>query len=107
MSKAYDIIVWGATGFTGQLVAEYLLKQYGVGKTLAWAMAGRNQDKLEKVRQTLGNESIPLLVADSHDKASLEALVKTNPGCLYHSRPLCQAWRLAAGGLCNTHSSLL
>lgn len=76
MSKAYDIIVWGATGFTGQLVAEYLLKQYGVGKTLAWAMAGRNQDKLEKVRQTLGNESIPLLVADSHDKASLEALVK-------------------------------
>lgn len=76
MHKAYDIIVWGATGFTGRLVAEYLLRKYGVGNTLAWAIAGRNQKKLEKIRQELGNKSIPLLVADSHDKSSLVAMVK-------------------------------
>ena len=40
--RAYDVIVWGATGFTGRLVAEYLLERYGIGGELRWAMAGRN-----------------------------------------------------------------
>lgn len=76
MSKTYDVILWGASGFTGRLVAEYLLKQYGVGNDLAWAMAGRNQEKLEKIRAELGNEGIPLVIADSHDRESLETMVK-------------------------------
>ncbi len=73
----YDIILWGATGFTGQLVAEYLLKQYGTQADLRWAMAGRSQAKLEQVRQQLGQQAaeIPLLQADSNDRASLDALV--------------------------------
>ena len=76
MSKTYDVILWGASGFTGRLVAEYLLKQYGTGNDLAWAMAGRNQGKLEKIRTELGDENIPLVIADSHDRESLEAMVK-------------------------------
>ncbi len=76
MNKTYDVILWGATGFTGRLIAEYLLAQYGVGKDLAWAMAGRNQSKLEKIREELGNTDIPLVVADSHDRQLLEAMVK-------------------------------
>lgn len=74
--KKYELIVWGATGFTGKLVAEYLLKQYGIGNKLSWAIAGRNEGKLEKVRKDLGNETIPIVVANSQDKTSLEAMVK-------------------------------
>ncbi|EAY30424.1 saccharopine dehydrogenase family protein [Microscilla marina] len=76
MHKAYDIVLWGATGFTGQLVAQYLLHQYGTGQALAWAIAGRNESKLKKIRTELGNENIPMIIADSHDRASLEAMVQ-------------------------------
>jgi short subunit dehydrogenase-like uncharacterized protein len=75
--KKFDVIIWGASGFTGRLVAEYYLKQYGLDGKLKWAMAGRSQSKLEKVRNELGNKDIPLLVADSHDRASLDALVSS------------------------------
>jgi len=74
--REFDVIIWGATGFTGRLVAEYYLKQYGLGSDLKWAMAGRSQTKLEQVRSSLGNSDIPLLLADSHDPESLIALVK-------------------------------
>lgn len=74
--REYDVVVFGASGFTGRLVAEYLLDQYGVGGTLGWAMAGRNLAKLEAVRRELGKaaEEIPLLVADSDDAESLTKL---------------------------------
>lgn len=75
-NKKFDLIIWGASGFTGRLVAEYLLRQYGIGKDLKWAMAGRNQSKLEKVRAELGNEQIPILTADSMDEASLHQMVQ-------------------------------
>ena len=44
--RKFDVIVWGASGFTGQLVTAYLAKQYGVNNKLRWAIAGRNRDKL-------------------------------------------------------------
>jgi len=40
--QSFDIIIWGASGFTGRLVAEYLLRQYGLEGDLKWAIAGRN-----------------------------------------------------------------
>lgn len=75
--KEFDVIVWGATGFTGRLVAENLLSRYGAGGDLKWAMAGRSEDKLRKVREGLGegSDSVPLITADSHDDASLAAMV--------------------------------
>jgi short subunit dehydrogenase-like uncharacterized protein len=72
MSRPFDLIVWGATGFTGQLVARYLHRTYG--DSLRWAIAGRNQEKLERLRERLGAPALPLLTGDSHDQASLEAL---------------------------------
>ena len=46
----YDLIVMGATGFTGRLVVEYLLKNYGVkNEKFSWAIAGRAQKKLEQL----------------------------------------------------------
>ena len=74
MSRSFDVIVWGATGFTGKLVCEYLLRTYGTGKDLKWAMAGRSQDKLDQLNQELG-ASIPTLIANSNDRLSLDALV--------------------------------
>lgn len=80
--REYDVIIWGATGFTGRLVAEYYLNQYGLDGDLKWAMAGRSQTKLEQVRAELGNSEIPLLVANSHDRDSLDALAaKTKVVC--------------------------
>jgi short subunit dehydrogenase-like uncharacterized protein len=75
-NREFDVIIWGATGFTGRLVAEYYLKQYGLDSDLKWAMAGRSQTKLELIRTELGDNKIPLIVADSHDEASLTAMVK-------------------------------
>ena len=53
-SSKFDIVVYGATGFTGQLVAEYLAAQYKGDGNLKWAMAGRSKDKLASVRDAIG-----------------------------------------------------
>lgn len=75
-SKAFDVVVYGASGFTGRLVAEYLNERYGVGGSLAWAMAGRNADKLAAVRDEMGiDPSVPLVVADGGDVESLNVMV--------------------------------
>jgi short subunit dehydrogenase-like uncharacterized protein len=77
MDKTFDIIVFGATGFTGRLVAEYLNTTYGVGGAVRWAMAGRSATKLAEVRDSLGiDPSLPLLVADASDTDALAKLVK-------------------------------
>ena len=75
MSREFDVVVYGATGFTGRLVAEYLQGQYG--PDVSWAMAGRSQDKLEAVRDEMGvSKDIALIVANSDDPASLDAMAK-------------------------------
>lgn len=74
-SREFDIIIWGASGFTGRLVAEYLFKQYGISGNLKWAMAGRNQQKLETVRATIADKSVPIVVADSSDETSIKQMV--------------------------------
>ncbi|MFO1244748.1 MAG: saccharopine dehydrogenase NADP-binding domain-containing protein [Ramlibacter sp.] len=75
MNKPFDIVVHGATGFTGRLVVEYLLQRYPQGSGLRWAMGGRSADKLAAVRDELGApSSTPLVVTDSSDAASLKAL---------------------------------
>ncbi|WP_454647052.1 saccharopine dehydrogenase family protein [Bradyrhizobium liaoningense] len=75
-SAKFDIVVYGATGFTGQLVAEYLTAHYKDDKSLKWAMAGRSLDKLKSVRDAIGAPAdTPLIVADASDAASLKAMV--------------------------------
>ena len=73
MAREFDIIVFGAAGFTGRLVAEYLVRQ----GTPRWAMAGRSADKLAAVRDEIGAPAdTPLLVADADDDAGLAALAR-------------------------------
>lgn len=72
----FDLIVYGATGYTGRLVAEHLAQAYGVGGEVKWAMAGRSADKLAAVRDEIGApKGTPLVVADAADSASLKAMV--------------------------------
>jgi short subunit dehydrogenase-like uncharacterized protein len=75
-NREFDVIVWGATGFTGALVAEYLRDQYGVGGDLSWAIAGRNPGKLAQLKDGLGEScgALPVLQADSHDLESLNEM---------------------------------
>jgi short subunit dehydrogenase-like uncharacterized protein len=99
MKKPFDLIVFGATGFTGRLVAEYLLQNYGLGNAVAWAMAGRSLDKLQATRRAIGApDALPLLQADATDAASLSALVRqarvvisTVGPYQVHGEPLLQA----------------
>jgi short subunit dehydrogenase-like uncharacterized protein len=75
-SSKFDIIVYGATGFTGQLVAEYLAAHYTGKDAPKWAMAGRSLDKLKSVRDAIGAPAeTPLIVADASDSASLKAMI--------------------------------
>lgn len=75
-SREFDIIVYGATGFTGRLVAEYLAQHYrGRADAPKWAMAGRSLTKLAEVRDLIGADAdTPLVVADASDTASLDAM---------------------------------
>jgi len=98
--RDYDLVLWGATGFTGRLVAEHLADRYGDG-ALDWALAGRDADRLAAVRDSLidgvdhgdaddadsdamdgnagdgGDATVPdLLTGDAHDRASLDAVAE-------------------------------
>jgi short subunit dehydrogenase-like uncharacterized protein len=81
-SRPYDVVIFGATGFTGQLVAEYMLQHYGVGKSLKWAIAGRSRDKLTRVQDGLvaidpAARDLSILIGDSADRASLDPIVRS------------------------------
>ena len=74
--REFDIVVYGATGYTGRLVAEHFVREYGsAADAPRWAMAGRDPGKLERVRDEIGApSSTPLIVADAEDTASLDAM---------------------------------
>ncbi|MEU5721456.1 saccharopine dehydrogenase NADP-binding domain-containing protein [Micromonospora sp. NPDC047738] len=99
--RPYDLVLFGATGFTGGLTAEYLARHAPAG--LRWALAGRNPGKLAAVRDRLaaidaGLAELPLLTADATDPASLRAVaergrvVATTVGpYIHHGEPLVAA----------------
>lgn len=76
--RDYDIILFGASGFTGRLVAEYLLQRYGQDGELRWAIAGRNREKLAEVASELGAPDLPVLVADGADRETLDKLAQSS-----------------------------
>ena len=78
LPRAHDLIVYGASGFTGRLVAEHLLSTYGAIGEIRWAMAGRNTGKLAEVRDLIGVPSnLPLIAADASKPASLKAMAES------------------------------
>lgn len=99
--RRFDIVVYGATGFTGRLTAAYLARH--APEDCRWALAGRNRDRLASVRRELGDidpalGELPLLHADSADPASLaevagatRVLITTVGPYLAHGAPLVAA----------------
>jgi short subunit dehydrogenase-like uncharacterized protein len=78
--REYDIVVFGATGFTGELTAEYLARH--APATTRWALAGRNREKLEAVRRRLAEISpaaaqLPLVTADTRDASTMRELAES------------------------------
>ncbi|MFT7124509.1 MAG: short subunit dehydrogenase-like uncharacterized protein, partial [Candidatus Azotimanducaceae bacterium] len=65
LEREFDVVLFGATGFTGKLVAEYLYQTYGTTGSLKWAMAGRSLQKLEALGTGLAETKVspvPLIV---------------------------------------------
>lgn len=77
-SRKFDVVVFGASGFTGRLVVEYLLERYPVDGDVRWAVAGRSEAKLKSVLSELGaaDAAIPVMVADSSDAEALNAIAE-------------------------------
>jgi short subunit dehydrogenase-like uncharacterized protein len=72
-TKEFDVLIYGASGFTGRLVAEHFAQHYG--SKLAWGLAGRDLDRLAAVREEIGAPAdVPLVVADADNLPTLSAL---------------------------------
>ena len=75
-SNKYDFVIYGATGFTGKLVVEYAINQYANNNKISWAIAGRNNEKLEHVQEKYNLPSnIGKIVVDSNDQNSIDEMV--------------------------------
>jgi short subunit dehydrogenase-like uncharacterized protein len=71
--KKFDIIVYGATSFVGQIITRYMHTQFADG-SIVWAIAGRSRAKLQQVSDTIGLSGIEMIVADSADEGSLRQM---------------------------------
>ncbi|ASP39361.1 saccharopine dehydrogenase [Bacterioplanes sanyensis] len=80
MAAQYDLVVFGATSFVGQILSHYLAQQFGLNGELTWAIAGRSERKLQALRgsllQELGDDAkhLPIIVADASDETALQQL---------------------------------
>lgn len=74
--KRYDLIVFGATSFVGQILCNYLLDQFGSSNSLKWALAGRSRSKLQDLRVSLGQAGadLPLILADATDEGAVREM---------------------------------
>jgi len=106
----FDIIVFGATSFVGQILCRYLRDQFGTDGELRWAAAGRSKEKLDALRVDLGRVAarLPLVVADARDPASLEAMcrqarvvVSTVGPYALHGEPLVKACTTTGTDYCD------
>ena len=71
--RSYDVVLYGASGFVGKQTVQYFAHHTSLGQ-LRWAIAGRNRQKLEAVRDQVG-VSVDVLVADSQDQSAIDAIV--------------------------------
>ena len=83
MEKNLDIVVYGATGFTGKLCAKYLSEN---SVDLNWAIAGRNKEKLEELKKELSLD-IDIFIAESNDEKALDNITKNTKVVLSTAGP--------------------
>ena len=73
--REFDLVVYGATSFVGQILCRYLVDRHGVDGDVKWAIAARSQAKLDAVNASQGT-ALPTIVADASDKTALKAMVE-------------------------------
>ncbi len=74
-SREFDLIIYGASGYTGRLVAEYLATRYKGDTALKWAVAGRSAGKLKEILGEISAPATtPIVAADAADPSSLKAM---------------------------------
>jgi len=95
--RKYDAVLLGATGFTGGIAAKYMAQQYGCGKELKWAIAGRSQKKLDAIRQEIVNlgfapavDSIDTILVDTSQPSTVHGLVKDTRSIITTAGPFCK-----------------
>ena len=71
--RGYDVVVYGATSFVGQILCRYLVRRHGCDGDLRWAIAGRSRSKLDEVARSTGAD-VPRIVADASDRAALDEM---------------------------------
>lgn len=76
---SFDIIIFGATSFVGQILTRYMLNEFPLNADLSWAIAGRSESKLAELKHSLGTEGahIPVLIADASDEDKLRAMCES------------------------------
>jgi short subunit dehydrogenase-like uncharacterized protein len=95
-AREFDYVIFGVTGFTGQYVAQTLAAQGGKG--LKWAAAGRSEKKVRDTLVKFGLEATPIIVADTKDQASMDAMAARAAVCIncvgpfrFHGEPVVKA----------------
>ena len=75
--RKYDIVLFGATSFVGEILTAYMLEKHPVDGKLKWAIAGRSESKLEQLKASFGAPaaSLAIILADTKDDAAIDALV--------------------------------
>ena len=75
-TNQYDLIIFGATSFVGQILTTYMIEHLGTKSDISWAIAARSSAKLTELRDSYGDSAsqLPMIIADSHDEASLQAM---------------------------------
>ncbi len=71
----FDVIIFGATSFVGDIITAYMMKQYGVSGKVAWAVAGRSESKLAALKEKHGAEALDHIIADASDETALKQMV--------------------------------
>jgi short subunit dehydrogenase-like uncharacterized protein len=100
--RKYDVVILGATGFTGKLAARHLAKTYGVNNkdgVVKWAIAGRSQSKLDQIKQELADElgldddillQLDTIIVDTSIASTMPKLVRDTRAVITTAGPFCQ-----------------
>ena len=75
--RTYDVVVYGATSFVGQILCRYLVGRHGTEGDLRWAIAGRSASKLDEVAGRTGAD-VPRIVADAADREALDGMAASS-----------------------------
>jgi short subunit dehydrogenase-like uncharacterized protein len=78
-TPVYDIVIFGATSFVGQILSRYMLEQFPADNDLKWAIAGRSDKKLQELKHSLGSagKHLAVICADAANESDLSSMCES------------------------------